>query len=301
MSDRNKFIGGTDAAPILGLSRWSTPLQVWAEKTGQIIPEDISDRVSVKLGNKLEQTVAELFMEETGKKVRRVNATLFHKDYPFLGANLDREVVGEDAILECKTASAWKSKEWEGQEIPQEYIIQVMHYLAVTGAKLGYIAVLIGNQDFKWKLIERDDRMIADMVKREVSFWNDFVIPKVMPGQISAGDSDVLYRLYPIAEPESVVPLDDEANRLIESRNSLYQDVILIEKQISERENELKALLKDKETGKTDLWTVTWRNQSQIRLDTTKIKAEEPELYRKYGKETLFRKLTIKETKNGKH
>jgi putative phage-type endonuclease len=299
---RHKYIGGTDAAPILGLSRWSTPLQVWAEKTGQIIPENISDRVSVKLGNKLEQTVAEFFTEETGKKVRRVNKTLFHKDYPFLGANLDREVLGEDAILECKTASAWKSKEWEGQEIPQEYIIQVMHYLAVTGAKLGYIAVLIGNQDFKWKLIERDERMIADMVKREVSFWTDFIIPKVMPGQISSGDSDVLYQLYPLAEPESVVPLDDEANRIIESRNALYQDCILIEKQIAERENELKALLKDKETGKTDLWTVTWKNQAQVRLDTAKIKEEAPDLYKRFGKETQFRKLTIKGVNaNGKH
>lgn len=301
MDDRDKYLGGTDAAPILGLSRWSTPLQVWAEKTGQIVREDISDRVSVKLGNKLEQTVAEFFMEETGKKVRRVNKTLFHPSYPFLGANLDREVVGEDAILECKTASAFKSKEWEGQEIPQEYILQVMHYLAVTGAKVGYIAVLIGNQDFKWKQIDRDEKMIADMVKREVSFWNDFVIPKVMPGMITAGDADTLYSLYPLADPDSKIELGDEANRIIESRNAMYQDVIQLEKQIEQRENELKALLGDKAEGFTTNWQVFWKNQAQVRLDSAKIKEEAPELFQRYGKEVKFRKLTIREAKNGKH
>lgn len=300
INERNAYIGGSDAAPILGLSRWSTPLQIWAEKTGQIVQEDISDRVSVKLGNKLEQTVAEFFMEETGKKVQRVNETIFHPAYPFLGANIDRRVVGEDAILECKTASAWKSKEWEGQEIPQEYILQVMHYLAVTGKRIGYIAVLIGNQDFKWKRIDRDEKMIADMIKREVSFWNDFVIPKVMPGHITAGDSDVLYNLYPIADPDSKIELGDDANQLIESRNAMYQDVIQLEKQIEQRENELKALLGDKAEGFTANWQIFWKNQAQIRLDTTKIKEEAPELYQKFGKETKFRKLTIREANHGK-
>lgn len=301
LGERTKYIGGSDASPILGLSRWSSPIQVWAEKTGQIIPEDISDRVAVKLGNKLEQTVAELFMEETGKKVRRVNKTLFHPNYPFLGANLDREVVGEDAILECKTASAWKAKEWKDEEIPQEYIIQVMHYLAVTGKKYGYIAVLIGNQDFKWKMIERDERMIADMVKREVSFWNDFVVPKIMPGIVTSSDSDILYQLFPIAEPESIVQLTDEANQIIEMRNSLYQDCIALKGQIETAENRLKAMIGEKESGVTAQWKVIWKPQSQVRLDSKKIKEEAPEIYKKFGMETSFRKLTIKEAANGKH
>lgn len=300
MNDRKQFIGSSDAAGVLGLSRWTTPLQIWAEKTGQIVQEDISDRVAVKLGNKLEQTVAELFMEETGKTVHRVNEPQVHPEHPFLTSQIDRRVVGEDAFLECKTASAWKAKEWDGEEIPREYIIQVFHQLAVTGKAKAYIAVLIGNQDFKWKVIERDDKMIADMVKREVSFWNDFVVPKIMPGIITSGDSDVLYQLYPLADPESKIELTDEANRIIESRNSMYQDVIQLEKQIDQRENELKALLGDKAEGFTAQWLVYWKNQSQVRLDSKKIKDEAPELYSKYGKETSFRKLTIREAKNGK-
>lgn len=195
---RRSFIGGSDAAAILGLSRWRTPLQVWAEKTGQIQPEDISEKLNVKLGVRLEDTVAELFCEATGFKVRRVNETMFHEKYDFLAANIDRRVVGDDSILECKTTSAWNAKQWEGEEIPQEYIIQVLHYLAVTGYSKAYISVLIGNQDFKWKEIRRDEKTINAIVEQEVKFWNEFIVPVVMPTRIMANDSETLFNLFPL-------------------------------------------------------------------------------------------------------
>lgn len=291
---RRGYLGGSDAAGVLGLSRWTTPLQVWAIKSGQILPKDIGGQVNVKLGNKLESTVAEFFTEETGKKVRRVNETLFHPDHPFLGANIDRRVVGEEAILECKTTSAWKAKEWSGEDIPQEYIVQVMHYLAVTGAKVGYIAVLIGNQDFKWKVVERDENVIRQMIEKEVHFWNTFIVPKVMPMQMTANDSDVLYQLFPQAIPESVILLDDEANKLIESRNALYQDKIALEKAIDEQENNIKALLGENEAGESGLYKVVWKNQSQQRVDSKKLQSDFPKVYQECVKPIAFRKLTIK-------
>lgn len=258
--DRTKFIGGTDAAAILGLSRYKTALQVWAEKTGQVAPEDISDKLHVKLGHKLEQTVCELFTEETGKKVHRVNETLYHPKYSFIGGNIDRRVVGESAIFEAKTASAWKKAEWEGQEIPLEYEAQVMHYLMVTGAEKGYIACLIGNEKFVWKEIWRNEELIAKMLQREVSFWQDFVIPKVMPAQISCMDGDTLYQLFPQAESGSEAELGDRENAIIESLQALEQDKKAIETQIDQQKNELKAALKDKESGSTGIYRIKWQN-----------------------------------------
>lgn len=275
MEDRCKYIGGTDAAAILGLSRWKTQLEVWAEKTGRVQPEDISNKLSVKLGNRLEDTVAELFMEETGKKVRRVNKTLYHPHYTFLGANIDRDVVGEEAILECKTCSAWKAKEWAGEEIPQEYILQVVHYLAVTGAHFGYIACLIGNQEFKWQMITRDDDLIRDLVSKEVAFWNDFIVPQVMPAQIQAGDTDILYRMFPISDPNKDIILNDEANIKIEQINSMTQDKISLDAQIEQHKNELKALLGDNESGRTTNWRITWKTQNKkeytVKASSTRV------------------------------
>lgn len=269
---RASYIGGSDAAAILGLSRWKTPLQVWSEKTGNATPEDIHQKLPVKLGLALEQTVADLFCEETGKKVNRVNDLIYHPKYSFLAANLDRRVVGEDAILECKTCSAWKAKEWEGEEIPQEYIIQCLHYLAVTGKAKAYIAVLIGNHDFKWKEIQRNDSMISDIVAREVSFWEQFVVPKIMPMIISCNDTAILYRLFPIQIPKSEIFLTDDANRLCEDIEALNQDAQSISGSIEQKKNLLKAMLKENECGLTSLYKITWKQQHR---DAYEVKASD--------------------------
>lgn len=295
--DRQSFIGGSDAAAVLGLSRWSTPLQVWAIKTGQIPEPDISSKIAVKLGLKLEDTVADFFADETGKKVRRCNETLYHPQYPFLAANIDRRVVGEESILECKTASAWKAKEWQGEDIPQEYIIQCYHYLAVTGAKKAYIAVLIGNQDFQWKEIQRDEKLIKDMVKKEVDFWENFIVPKVMPAQIYCNDTETLYSLFPQEKEGSTVELGDDVDAMIESLQAQKQDCKTLEMYIEKQENEIKMMLKDAEIGLTPHHKISWKAQSRKNIDTKKLREEMPEIAGKYEREVSNRYFRISKNK----
>lgn len=264
LEDRKKYIGGGDCAAVLGLSRYATPLSVWCDKLDKLPKEDVSKKLHIKMGNRLEEVVAELFTEETGKAVRRVNETFYHPKYPFLAANIDRRVVGEDAILECKTASGWLAKEWGGEDCPQEYILQCLHYLAVTGKKEAYIAVLIGgNQDFIWKKVERDEKLIADIVKKEVAFWNNFILTGEMPVQITKDDADTLYGLYPLEQEGKTIELDDNANILCESLQAMNQDKKVLEGNIERTKNEIKALLKDNEGGKSDLWKVTWKKQKK--------------------------------------
>lgn len=277
IEERQHFIGGSDIAGILGLSRWATPLSVWAAKTGQFIPVD-EETLAKKLGVRLEEVIAELFTEKTGLRVQRANERRIHPKYPHFVAQIDRLIVGTDELLECKTASGWKKKDWADDEIPAEYIAQVMWQLAVTGRKRGHIAVLIGNEDFRVKIIDRDPVMIAEMLKRAEAFWNDFVIPKIMPMQITARDGDILYDLFPNAEKDSQIDLGDEGARLVEERNALHQDNIAVESQIDRIENELKALLKDKETGTAGKWRVTWKVQK--RKGYTKI--IEPSEFRRF-------------------
>lgn len=296
--DRTKFIGGSDAPAVLGLSRWSSPLKVWALKRGEIT-EDISDRLSVKLGVALEDTVANLFMEETGKKVRRVNEIIYHPLYDFIGAHIDRRVVGEKAILECKTTSAWKAKEWEGEEIPREYILQCCHYLAVTGADRCYLAVLIGNQDFKIKIIERDEPLLREIVAKEVYFWREFVIPGEMPKVITKNDGETLNSLYPMAEEGQEVQLGDDAAQIIETLEGMKQDAKHLEGLIDQKENELKAMIKENEVGVLGDRRVFWSNRKARRLDTNAIKKERPEIYEQFTKENVTRYFQIKKIEQG--
>lgn len=292
--DRSGYIGGSDAAAICGLSRWKSPLQVWAEKTGKIKEEDISDLLHIKLGNKLEQTVCELFMEETGKKLYRVNETIFHPEYDFIAANIDRRVVGEDAIFEAKTCSAWKSKEWEGEEIPQEYIIQCWHYLMVTGKARCYLAVLIGNQDFKWKVIERNDAGFKDLLNREILFWKDYVKTDLMPSVITRIDGDTLSKLYPVADEAKEIILGDDANQLIEHLQSFKSDKINLEGLIDQTENQLKALMKDSIRATTGTHEVRWINSKTSRLDAKSLLEEMPDIHKKYYKSNPVRRFSYK-------
>lgn len=299
IEDRTTGIGGSDAAAVCGLSRWKTPLSLWAEKTGQVITND-EPSLAKTLGTRLEEVVAELFTQETGKKVARVNERIVHPKYPFIHGRIDRRIILEDAILECKTVSAWKAKEWEGEEIPHEYILQCYHYLMLNSKwKRAYLAVLIGNQDFKYKVIERDDKVQGDLLAKEIDFWERFVIPKVMPAGISSKDAETLYTLYPVAVSGSETELSDEINQLIESRSAMIQDIKSLEAQIDKAENEIKAALKDRELGRSAQWVVTWKNQITRRIDQGLFKEKRPDLYEQFLKEVPSRVLRIKEVTNG--
>jgi len=299
--ERLLYIGASDCAGVLGLSRWKTPLALWAEKTGQVVPEDISGKLHIRVGNELEDLVRKLFSEESGKTVHRVNETITHSSYPFIKANLDGRIVGEKAGFEAKTCNGWAAKSWEGEEIPQEYILQCMHSLAVTGWDRWYIAVLIGgNSDFRWKTVERDEKIISQIVKAEVEFWKEFVEPEIMPITIKKDDGDVLAQLFPMAEGEQdPVELDDEADRLIESIQAQIEDFELLKGNIETDKNRLKVLLKDKPVGESDLYKVTWKEQTSRRVDLKKLKEEFLETWRQCSKPSTSRPLRIAKKKLG--
>lgn len=295
--ERLSYLGASDAAAVLGLSRWGTPLSVWAEKTGQVVRPD-DDALRLKLGHRMEPIVAELFEEETGKKVETVADTLFHPKYPFIACNLDRRVVGENAIVQLKTAASWKAKEWEEDEIPREYILQEIHELAVSGADRAYIAALIGNQDFKVKIIERRDVLQAmdDLISREVHFWNTFVVPRVMPTHITARDRETLEELFPMAEAGPPIQLPDEANAVAENLESMGQDLKMIEGQIEKQKNTLLAMLGKHESGTTGRWDILWANTLTRRFDSKAFEKAHPALYAEFRKPNTSRRFVIKES-----
>ena len=90
LAERNKGIGGSDIATILGLSKWKSPLQLFLEKTGKVVAEDLSDKEVIYWGNVLEDVVAKEFERRTGKKVRKRNVMFCDDKYPYMRANVDR-------------------------------------------------------------------------------------------------------------------------------------------------------------------------------------------------------------------
>ena len=105
----------------------------------------------------------------------------YDEENPFMLADVDRMVVGENAGLECKTASPYMADKWKDGRIPLSYQIQCYHYMSVCNAEAWYIAVLIYGRDFKFYRLERDEKMLADLVKIEKDFWENHVLKRVLP------------------------------------------------------------------------------------------------------------------------
>ncbi|WFF72699.1 lambda-exonuclease family protein [Proteiniclasticum sp. QWL-01] len=293
---RQKGIGGSDAGAILGLNKWKTPFQVYLDKTEPIADDEQSE--SAYWGVTLEDLVAREFTKRTGKKVRRNNRMLISSEYPWMIANLDREVVGEDAILECKTTNAFMAKEWEGDEIPASYMIQIQHYLAVTGAKKAYVAVLIGGQKFIWKEIQRDKELIQTIIDLERGFWTDHVLKGVPPAlDGSSAAEKYLKEKYAIAEPGSSIDLKGEYHEQIEQYLSLQESIKELTAEANSIENALKNEMGDKETGFTPKYQVLWKNVVAARFDSKAFKAQHPDLADRFMKEISSRRFTVRQLK----
>lgn len=298
--DRRKGIGGSDVATILGLNKWKSPYQLWLEKTGQIDLEHTESEPAY-WGNVLEEVVAKEFQERTGKKVRRRNQVFEHPLHPFLRANIDRDVVGENAILECKTANAFLGKEWEGEEVPLSYLCQVQHYMNVLNKKYCYIAVLIGGQKFLWKRVDRDQELIDMITERLVDFWEKNVIEGQEPAIDGSEATSEFLKEHYAEEGTEEVTLSSEFDKLIRSRNDLKENEKLIKKEISKIENQLKSTLGKKNAviGITPNFVITWKSSEQNRLNKDLLKekypkiADDPDIY----KVVSIKKMTTKEIK----
>lgn len=315
VAERVNYIGGTDAPAVLGLSRYATPLKVWSEKTGAVAPKKGRDgELPIWMGNYLEDAIADRFTFETGIKVQRVKEIQVHPLYPFIRCQIDRRVVGgEQEPLECKTASSFKQGEWEGEDIPSEYIVQVLHQLMVLGAiakakglpppPRAHLACLIGgNVDFQRRIIDRDEDMIAELEAKEVKFWQENVLGKKMPG-VSAEDDSTLQALFPNARPddeeEVALPaaLEDVIARIKDIGTDKDGELGVLKKELAELKNEVKVALGNASRGVVGKYQATWKTITKKPvLDTERLLLDKPELIVTYGKTPEpFRMLLTKE------
>lgn len=292
-------IGGSEISIVMGLNRWKTPLRLWAEKTGKFVTEDIGDREYIQMGNELEDFVAKRFTKLTGIKVRRDTKTFTHKTYPNMIAHIDRRVVGTDELLECKTCNAWKAHEWEGEEIPREYILQVMWYLGVLEMSKGYIAVLIGGNHFVHKEITFDQQLFDKMLESARHFV-DFNIKQDEPPVALSGDSDTLLRMYPDSRENIIVKESRDEDELIGDIQFIKSQIIEFKADQEAKEALLKQKIGEAEGMDTPGFKVFWKNQAKSTLDYDRLKADG--LYEKYvirGNTRVLRINRKKEDSNG--
>jgi putative phage-type endonuclease len=291
---RRRGIGGSDAAAGCGISRYKSPMELWLEKTGKVA--DDGDSEAAYWGRTLEAIVREEFTKRSGLNVRTLPFMLQSEEHPFMLANVDGIVSDQKygtCIFEAKTASAFKAKDWD-LEIPEEYYVQIQHYMAVTGYNAAYIAALIGGNRFIRKCFERDDRVIEMLIKLERQFWAYVENDEMPPPDGSEASKKILAELYPEAKSGETVDLGEDGLSWVMQ----YEEASEQEKQLSEIKNlaanKLKEMLKDREIGLAGERKVIWRNIKSERLNTAALKEKEPEIYGKYLTDTSYRRFDVK-------
>jgi len=257
---RKTGIGGSDASVVCGVNKYKSPVELFMEKTGQIVQAEAGE--AAYWGKQLEFLVRQEFTKRTGIEVLTVDKLLRSREYPFMLANLDGACKHPDygpCIFEAKTANAYKTAEWNNA-VPVEYVLQVQHYLAVTGYTGAYIAVLIGGNTFKWQFMERDEEIISMLIKWESAFWEhvETDIPPALDG--SEASAIFLSKRFPDAVPHSKIILPDEAASLVNQYEAAKVKIDEFTEQKQKAENLLKQMLGGNDTGIAGDRIVTWRN-----------------------------------------
>lgn len=289
---RKTGIGGSDAGAICGLNPFSSPMKVFHDKNSEDIQESVSE--ALRQGHDLEQYVAQRFTEATGLKVRCSNYMYRSLKHPFMIADVDRLVIGEDAGLECKTASAYNADKWKNGDIPLHYVMQCLHYMAVTGRRTWYIAAVILGQEFVYRKLVWDDALIQGLIKTEENFWHNHIVPGILPepdgSQIY---NEVLEKYFHRAKKESAIPLvgfDEKQER----RDEILKQISGLQNEQNKIEQEIKLYMEDNELAASEKYRVSWSSIDTARLDAKRIRQEMPEIYRDYSKVSTSRKFSVK-------
>jgi putative phage-type endonuclease len=292
---RNTGIGGSDVSVLCGINKYKSAVELWMEKTGQIKPKEAGE--AAYWGTIMEPLIRNEFSKRTNLKVKLVKAILKHPNHSFMLANVDgviKDPIYGECIFEAKTASVFKQNDWEDDKIPEEYMLQIQHYMAVTGYNRTFIAVLIGGNQFKFKTIERDDDLIEMIIKLEEDFWKHVLdnTPPELDG--SQASSELLSRLYPESNNNHKILLPEEAKDLI-IQYELGKEKEKVATEIKdEAVNKLKSLLGDNECGVIEDRQITWKSVSSERFDAKKFQLENSEVYKNYISKSSSRRFSIK-------
>ncbi len=296
LDERLNYICGSDAAIICGVSPYGNQIELWQEKTRQISPKDISDKPYIKAGNFLEPAVRQWFESETELTVTTDTRLIEHKEISYMAGHIDGWV-GTDAIFEAKTASyehGWG--ETGSGIIPDHYLCQVAHYMAVCDVKKAYVAVLIRGTDFRYYIIDRNEKLEAMLLRKQSEFW-DCVKKNYAPRPMSGDEVISLHGYKSISE--SLVA-DGEINELLISLKHIKKNEANLEKTKKAIEDKIKVFMGENDTllDQNGKIAITWKGSSAAkRFDAEAFKKDNKDEYAKYIREvSSSRRFLIKQS-----
>lgn len=302
---RRKGIGGSDLAGIMGMSNYSSPIDIYLDKTWQTETEE-EENPLFWWGHKLEPLVIEKYQEMYSlEKVETLPGMLVSKAWPWMIANLDGKVIIENkpGVFEIKTVGfvgdEWGRDDGNEEDIPAKYYCQVAHYLAVTGFDYAVlVAFFMASREIRQYVIERNERDINNIVEIEGKFWEDHVLKKEPPLPTNSGDCNKLW-MY---DRGTTITAGDDIIKAAENLRNVKAEVKRLQGTDGKGglKSELEAKIKNFMTdnlvliGPDGKKICSWKNQDTERHDTKRFAIEQPEMDKKYKKTTTSRVFRFK-------
>lgn len=254
--DRSKYIGGSDIAALCGVSRYKGEYEVWLSKTSEAYTK--KESAAMEWGNRLEKVVADKFAESHAFDLIP-GRPIAHLEHGFIGGTPDFiyvEADGSQGVLEVKTTNQYNAKNWDNGECPDEYLLQLQWYLMLTGLTFGYLAVLIGGQDYREVKVTADPKLHKNLLTIATNFWHNYVETKTPPPcEMKAETIALVYgrddgTTKQIAKPPSFI-------ELLKQKEA---EIKVIEAEVEAMKNEIKQALGESTFGLVDnRFLVEWK------------------------------------------
>lgn len=209
-------------------------------------------------------------------------------------ADIDRLVVGEDAGLECKTASAYNADKWKDGNIPLHYVLQCVHYMTVTGKRTWYLAAVILGRDFICRKLAWDDALVTGLVAAEEDFgktmWRKAYCRLRMALGLLMKHCKEYFHASGKKGAVELVGFDDKLSR----GEEILKEISRLETEQKQIEQEVKLFMQGNELAASGRYRVLWSSVDTARLDTKRIRQEHPEIYEEYAKVSSSRRFQVR-------
>lgn len=258
LAERQKSVGASVVAAACGLSRWLSPLKLWAQYRGEIPWPDETKRM--RFGRHYQQAIGAYYEEETGRLTADPGKYTVYRNTasPWLHATLDLMDTTRDGPVEIKFvgwSTARRIKE-EGAP-PIEHQMQLQAQMHCTDKRWGCLAYQVGNEDFLIFPFDAHLESQVAIVRQTEQFWSK--VKNGVPPEVTAADKKVLAELYPDAEVGSEIELLGEADKLSREFTRLGEEI----KAREERQDLIRAtveqMLGANETGNVASGRWTWK------------------------------------------
>jgi putative phage-type endonuclease len=280
LAARRQVIAGSDAAAVLGLSKFASPMDVYLDKRG-LLPER-SDNQAMQSGRRLERPIIEWYAETMPANVvfeppyylrrssifEHIGATLDAQRFdvePHHAAGAVARPVDAKNIRFKRESDGWGEPGTD--QMPLYYAVQLVLQMHVTGADFADLAVLFSGQDLQYFRLYRDAETEANIVGKCENFYLDHVIRDIPP-PVDGSDAyaEYLKKLVKQATQE-LKPATPELHDVALTLAAVQAEKELIEARETLAENTVKAFIGEAKGAVGSNWRATW-TQSKDTMGT---------------------------------